>query len=105
MNTFTKTEVFLSVFVQKRSSVNGALEFNCFLYFRLCARCACVVIINNTWMFLLQANITNITAKRVPQGCSVNWAFCISFKDLEVQFLASVSKVSLTRTRTDFVIQ
>ena len=24
MNTFTKTEVFLSVFVQKRSSVNGA---------------------------------------------------------------------------------
>ena len=25
MNTFTKTEVFLSVFVQKRSSVNGAL--------------------------------------------------------------------------------
>ena len=26
MNTFTKTEVFLSVFVQKRSSVNGALE-------------------------------------------------------------------------------
>ena len=26
MNTFTKTEVFLSVFVQKRSSVNGALD-------------------------------------------------------------------------------
>ena len=26
MKTFTKTEVFLSVFVQKRSSVNGALE-------------------------------------------------------------------------------
>ena len=25
MNTFTKTEVFLSVFVQKRSIVNGAL--------------------------------------------------------------------------------
>ena len=25
MNTFTKTEVFLSVFVQKRSNVNGAL--------------------------------------------------------------------------------
>ena len=25
VNTFTKTEVFLSVFVQKRSSVNGAL--------------------------------------------------------------------------------
>ena len=25
MNTFTKTEVFLSVFVQIRSSVNGAL--------------------------------------------------------------------------------
>ena len=28
MNTFTKTEVFLSVFVQKRSSVNGALIIN-----------------------------------------------------------------------------
>ena len=26
VNTFTKTEVFLSVFVQKRSSVNGALD-------------------------------------------------------------------------------
>ena len=26
VNTYTKTEVFLSVFVQKRSSVNGALE-------------------------------------------------------------------------------
>ena len=25
MNTFTKTEVFLSVFEQKRSNVNGAL--------------------------------------------------------------------------------
>ena len=25
VNTFTKTEVFLSVFVQKRSSLNGAL--------------------------------------------------------------------------------
>ena len=25
MNTFTKTDVFLSVFVQKRSSINGAL--------------------------------------------------------------------------------
>ena len=25
MNTFTKTEVFLSVFVQKQSEVNGAL--------------------------------------------------------------------------------
>ena len=26
VNTFTKTDVFLSVFVQKRSSVNGALS-------------------------------------------------------------------------------
>ena len=25
VNTFTKTEIFLSIFVQKRSSVNGAL--------------------------------------------------------------------------------
>ena len=28
MNTFTKTEVFLSVFVQKRSSVNGASDLD-----------------------------------------------------------------------------
>ena len=26
MNGFTKTDIFLSVFVQKRSSVNGALD-------------------------------------------------------------------------------
>ena len=30
VNTFTKTEVFLSVFVQKRSSVNGALDVKSF---------------------------------------------------------------------------
>ena len=49
MNTFTKTEVFLSVFVQKLSSVNGALK--CLV--------GCGVISTPTWM-IFKTNILNI---------------------------------------------
>ena len=43
MNGLTKTDIFFSVFVQKRSSVNGALEFG--FYIPLLLFCSIVVLL------------------------------------------------------------
>ena len=93
MNTFTKTEVFLTVFVQKRSSVNGALGTGLLLHgpFRVTVNLS---ISNQT-----SNNVFGTPCKQKPRNSPLNWltvAQMTNIFDMYLSYSLTIGKYTKT---------